>query len=95
MIPSAIHIAAAMLANEELLPAMAKACWRRCARRREEFKDVIKIGRTHLQDAVPMLLGQEFSGYAAQVEQCIGRIRVALEGHPRTAAWVARPSAPA
>ncbi len=79
VIPSAIHIAAALLANEELLPAMegVQASLRKKA---EEFKSVIKIGRTHLQDAVPMLLGQEFSGYAAQVEQCIGRIRVALGG---------------
>ena len=79
VIPSAIHIAAALLANEELLPAMEglQASLRKKA---EEFKNVIKIGRTHLQDAVPMLLGQEFSGYAAQVEQCLGRMRVALEG---------------
>jgi len=79
VIPSAIHIAAALLANEELMPAMEglQASLRKKA---EEFKGIIKIGRTHLQDAVPMLLGQEFSGYAAQVEQCIGRIRVALEG---------------
>jgi fumarate hydratase, class II len=79
VIPSAIHIAAALLANEELMPAMEglQASLRKKA---EEFKSVIKIGRTHLQDAVPMLLGQEFSGYAAQVEQCIGRVRVALEG---------------
>ena len=79
VIPSAIHVAAALLANEELLPAMEglQASLRKKA---EEFKSTIKIGRTHLQDAVPMLLGQEFSGYTAQVEQCIGRVRVALEG---------------
>jgi fumarate hydratase class II len=79
VIPSAIHIAAALLAHDELLPAMEglQASLRKKA---EEFKSIIKIGRTHLQDAVPMLLGQEFSGYAAQVEQCIGRVRVALEG---------------
>ena len=79
VIPSAIHIAAALLANEELIPAMEglQASLRKKA---DEFKSIIKIGRTHLQDAVPMLLGQEFSGYAAQVEQCIGRIRTSLEG---------------
>ncbi|HEX4592952.1 MAG TPA: class II fumarate hydratase [Bryobacteraceae bacterium] len=79
VIPSAIHIAGALLANEELLPAMEglQASLRKKA---DEFKNVIKIGRTHLQDAVPMLLGQEFSGYAEQVEHCIGRVRVALEG---------------
>src|ERR1700692_2414570 len=78
VIPSAIHIAAALLASEELLPAMEglQASLRKKA---EEFKSIIKIGRTHLQDAVPMMLGQELSGYAAQVEQCIGRTRVALE----------------
>src|SRR5579864_7362294 len=79
VIPSAIHIAAALLAHEELLPAM-EGLQGSLRKKAEEFKSVIKIGRTHLQDAVPMLLGQEFSGYAAQVEQCIGRIRVALEG---------------
>ena len=79
VIPSAIHIAAALLANEELLPAMERL-QASLRRKSEEFKSIIKIGRTHLQDAVPMLLGQEFSGYAAQVEQCIGRVRVALQG---------------
>jgi len=79
VIPSAIHIAAALLANEELLPAM-EALQASLRKKAEDFKSIIKIGRTHLQDAVPMLLGQEFSGYAAQVEQCVGRIRVALEG---------------
>ena len=79
VIPSAIHIAAALLAHEELLPAMEglQASLRKKA---EEFKSIMKIGRTHLQDAVPMLLGQEFGGCAAQVEQCIGRVRMALEG---------------
>ena len=79
VIPSAIHIAAALVANEELLPAMEglQASLRKKA---DEFKNIIKIGRTHLQDAVPMLLGQEFSGYAAQVEQCTARVRASLEG---------------
>ena len=45
-----------------------------------EFHDVIKIGRTHLQDAVPMRLGQEFSGYAAQVRSSIERVEAALPG---------------
>jgi len=79
VIPSAIHIAAALLANEGLLPAL-EGLQGSLRKKAEEFKNVIKIGRTHLQDAVPMLLGQEFSGYAAQVEQCIARVRVALEG---------------
>src|SRR6204780_4731411 len=61
VIPSAIHLSAEMLVNEELLPAMGE---RGTALRRksDEFKDLVKIGRTHLQDAVPMTLGQEFSG---------------------------------
>jgi fumarate hydratase class II len=79
VIPSAIHIAAALLANEQLLPAM-EGLHASLGKKTSEFKDVIKIGRTHLQDAVPMLLGQEFSGYAAQVKHCIERIRIALEG---------------
>ena len=79
VIPSAIHLSAALLAHEKLLPAM-EALAKALRKKAEEFKDVVKIGRTHLQDAVPMLLGQEFSGYAAQVEQCAGRVRSALEG---------------
>ena len=79
VIPSAIHIAAGLSANEELLPAM-EGLQASLSKKAEEFKNVIKIGRTHLQDAVPMLLGQEFSGYAAQIKQSIRRIRAALEG---------------
>ena len=79
VIPTAIHVAAAMLATEDLLPAMESLC-ASLRKKSEEFQDIIKIGRTHLQDAVPMLLGQEFSGYAAQVEMSAVRIRQALEG---------------
>ena len=79
VIPSAIHVAAATLANEELLPAIEGLAASLRAKA-GEFRDIVKIGRTHLQDAVPMLLGQEFSGYAAQVELCAGRIRAALDG---------------
>ena len=79
VIPSAIHLSAAMLAHEELLPAMQSLA-AALQKKSVEFKDIVKIGRTHLQDAVPMLLGQEFSGYAAQIQQSIGRIRAALEG---------------
>jgi fumarate hydratase class II len=79
VIPSAIHIAAAMLAHEALLPAMAGLA-ASLRKKSDEFRDIVKIGRTHLQDAVPMLMGQEFSGYAAQMELCAGRIRAALEG---------------
>jgi fumarate hydratase class II len=79
VIPSAMHIAAAEEIHRELLPAMRElrdALQRKSA----EFADIIKIGRTHLQDAVPMRLGQEFSGYAAQVQAAIERIEAALPG---------------
>jgi fumarate hydratase, class II len=79
IIPTAIHVAAAMVANEELLPAL-EALKTSLDRKATEFKDIVKIGRTHLQDAVPMLLGQEFSGYSRQIELCAGRVRAALEG---------------
>jgi fumarate hydratase, class II len=79
VIPSAIHISAAMLVHEDLLPAMAELATA-LSTKAGEFADIVKMGRTHLQDAVPMLFGQEFSGYAAQVEQSAARVRVALEG---------------
>jgi fumarate hydratase class II len=79
VIPSAIHISAAVLANEDLLPAMAELA-AALSGKASEFSDIVKMGRTHLQDAVPMLFGQEFSGYAAQVEQSAARVRAALEG---------------
>jgi fumarate hydratase class II len=79
VIPSAIHISAAVLVHEDLLPAMAELGAALSAKA-GEFVDIVKIGRTHLQDAVPMLFGQEFSGYAAQVEQSAARVRAALEG---------------
>ena len=77
--PSAMHIAAAEEIRERLLPAMLnlQASLERKAR---EFHDVIKIGRTHLQDAVPMRLGQEFSGYSRQVEAARERVEAALPG---------------
>ncbi len=79
VIPSAIHIAAALAVTEDLLPALGGLS-RSLRTKAEEFSGIVKMGRTHLQDAVPMLLGQEFGGYAAQIEQCEGRIRAALEG---------------
>jgi fumarate hydratase class II len=79
VIPSAIHISAAMAIAETLLPAMDELRTD-LAKKADEFRDIVKIGRTHLQDAVPMTLGQEFSGYAAQVTQSIARVRTALEG---------------
>jgi fumarate hydratase, class II len=79
VIPAAIHLSAAVRVNEDLLPAMAELA-AALHNQAEAFKDIVKIGRTHLQDAVPMLLGQEFSGYAAQVEHCSQRIETALAG---------------
>jgi fumarate hydratase class II len=79
VIPSAIHVSAATMVAQELQPAMGEleAALRRKA---DEFSGLVKIGRTHLQDAVPMTLGQEFSGYATQVEKCLRRIETALDG---------------
>ncbi|MCC6857405.1 MAG: class II fumarate hydratase [Bryobacterales bacterium] len=79
VIPTALHVAAAEVAAQRLLPAMS-ALQEALERKAREFHDVIKIGRTHLQDAVPMRLGQEFSGYARQVELARERIEAALTG---------------
>jgi fumarate hydratase, class II len=79
VIPAAIHISAALLATEELLPAM-RDLRKTLAEKAKEFHEVIKIGRTHLQDAVPMRLGQEFGGYARQVELAMERVDAALPG---------------
>jgi fumarate hydratase class II len=79
VIPSAIHISAALLAHEDLLPAMAELA-AALNNKAGEFAGIVKMGRTHLQDAVPMLFGQEFGGYAAQVEQSAARVRAALQG---------------
>ena len=74
VIPSAIHIAALTTIKDRLIPAMQKLHVS-LKDKAKEFAQVRKIGRTHLQDAVPMSLGQEFSGYARQVEWGINRIR--------------------
>jgi fumarate hydratase class II len=79
VIPSAMHIASAESVNRNLLPAIDRLR-ASLARKAGEFGDVIKIGRTHLQDAVPMRLGQEFSGYAEQVAACGERIEGAMVG---------------
>ena len=79
VIPTAIHVAVAQSVTGSLLPAM-HGLQSALEKKAREFHPVIKIGRTHLQDAVPMRLGQEFSGYAAQVEFAIERIETALRG---------------
>ncbi len=77
--PTAMHIAAAIQITEGLLPAAT--CLRDSLHAKsEEFADIVKIGRTHLQDAVPLTLGQEFSGYTAQLDAGIERIQVVLSG---------------
>lgn len=75
--PTAMHIAIATTAHDVLLPGMEKL-HASLAAKSNEFKDIIKIGRTHTQDATPLTLGQEFGGYAFQVEQSIKRVRHAL-----------------
>lgn len=74
VIPSVIHMAALTLINRRLLPALESLKLALSAKS-HEFKDIQKLGRTHLQDAVPLTLGQEFSGYARQIELGIERIR--------------------
>jgi fumarate hydratase class II len=71
--PTAMHIASAMAITKKLLPAVEGLAALLQGKSRE-FAKIVKIGRTHLMDAVPLTLGQEFSGYAAQVERCRERI---------------------
>jgi fumarate hydratase class II len=73
VIPSVIHIAAMTLMKKHLIPSL-ESLKQTLSSKSREFEDVKKLGRTHLQDAVPMSLGQEFSGYARQVELGIERI---------------------
>ncbi|WP_133136112.1 class II fumarate hydratase [Legionella rowbothamii] len=75
--PTAMHIAAAVALNEKLIPTV-KNLRNVFAAKMEAFKDIVKIGRTHLQDAVPITLGQEFSGYVAQLDACIKRLEAVL-----------------
>ena len=71
--PTAMHIAAAMRIKADLIPALAEL--HRALRKKEKaFARIVKIGRTHTQDATPLTLGQEFSGYAAQVDGGIKRL---------------------
>jgi fumarate hydratase class II len=75
--PSAVHLAALDVAQNELLPAL-KQLERSFARKAKSFQNVVKSGRTHLMDAVPVTLGQEFAGYAAQIALGIERVSSAL-----------------
>ncbi len=76
--PSAVHLAALDELTNDLLPALARLAESLSAKARE-FDDVVKSGRTHWMDAVPITLGQEFGGYAAQVRQGIARVESTLE----------------
>ena len=76
--PTAMHISVAQETISKLLPSL-KTLEKELARKSIEFKDIIKIGRTHLQDATPLSLGQEFSGYHVQLKKCIERIEYALK----------------
>jgi fumarate hydratase, class II len=75
--PSAVHLAALDVAQNELLPAL-RTLEKSFARKAKSFQNVVKAGRTHLMDAVPVTLGQEFSGYAAQMALGIERVQSAL-----------------
>lgn len=77
--PTAMHIAAAMTVRDVLLPGLTKLA-EGLEAKSDEFKDIIKIGRTHTQDATPLTLGQEFGGYAHQIRQGIARVEAALPG---------------
>ena len=78
VIPTAIHLAALISIKEELLPALYKLRGALEDKSRE-FDDVVKVGRTHLQDATPIRLGQEFTGYAGQIKRGIERVEKAQQ----------------
>jgi fumarate hydratase, class II len=82
--PSAMYIATAVNTKEKLIPAV-KALHDGIAAKADEWQGVIKIGRTHMQDATPLTLGQEWSGYAGMLQDDLGRIEDALEGVYRLA----------
>ncbi|HET6515797.1 MAG TPA: class II fumarate hydratase [Thermodesulfovibrionales bacterium] len=79
VIPTVIHVSACLLVKEELLPAF-ELLERTIRKKAENYKGVVKTGRTHLMDAMPLTLGQEMSGWAAQVVYAIERIRTTLPG---------------
>ena len=77
--PTAMHIAAGEQMTKKLIPAV-EALKNTLAAKAKAFETIIKIGRTHLMDAVPLTLGQEFSGYAQQLENGIARVKMSLDG---------------
>jgi len=76
--PTAMHIAIALETKNKLLPSL-KLLDQELKKKTSKFKNIIKVGRTHLQDATPLSLGQEFSGYQSQINDCIYRINMALK----------------
>ena len=82
--PSAMYIATATNANQRLIPAV-KSLHDAIAAKAEEWKDIVKIGRTHMQDATPLTLGQEWSGYAGMLADDLDRLKDALNGVYRLA----------
>ena len=89
--PSAVHLAALDRASSDLIPALEELA-HALETKAAEFADVVKSGRTHLMDAVPVTLGQEFSGYGAQVREGIARVSDALPRRGRSPS-AARPLA--
>jgi Fumarase len=77
--PTAIHVAASLQINELLIPAVTRLRDTLHAKS-QEFAEIVKIGRTHLQDATPLTLGQEFSGYVSQLDHALIRLYQALQG---------------
>ena len=75
--PTAMHIAIAIETKKKLLPAL-ELLNKELKKKTKQFKKIVKVGRTHLQDATPLSLGQEFSGYQSQLQDCISRIKTAL-----------------
>ncbi len=76
--PTAMHMSIAIMAKEKLLPSL-KLLNFQIKKKTIEFNKIVKVGRTHLQDATPLTLGQEFSGYYSQLSECIKRIELALK----------------
>ena len=76
--PTAMHIAIAVRANGKLLPSL-RLLNNELKKKSKQFNKIVKVGRTHLQDATPITLGQEFSGYHSQLSKCIERIEIALQ----------------
>jgi fumarate hydratase class II len=75
--PTAMHIAVALEIHNTLMPGL-EVLQKALANKAKEFENIIKIGRTHLMDAVPLTLGQEFSGYATQMQYSIDRVKDVL-----------------